>query len=86
MSAGGDVEIHAGASTLQGGPVRVQVLGAEGAPYPFAFGAPDGGLVLTAPVRRLEGLAPGRYLLRAAAGEPQPFVVEAGRLAVVTLP
>ena len=62
------------------------MLGADGTPYPFAFFAPDGGLVLTAPVRRLESLAPGRYAVRAGAGEPQPFTIEPGQLAVVTLP
>ena len=86
LGPGGAIEIHAGPVTLAHGTARVQILGAGGQPYPFSFFAPDGRLVLAAPIRRVENLGPGSYLLQAEAGEPRPFDVQSGGLTVVTLP
>jgi hypothetical protein len=86
LGPGGAVEIHAGPQTLAHGNARVQILGADGQPYPFALFAPDGGLTLSAPIRRLENLGPGSYVLQAVGGASRPFEVQAGQLAIVTLP
>lgn len=86
LFVGGGIEIHAGPATLAGGTARVQVLTAGGQPYPFSFFSPEGKLTLSAPIRRLENLGPGAYVLQVEAGEGRPFEVQAGGLAVVALP
>ena len=43
-------------------------------------------LTLTAPVRRLENLAPGAYVLQVEGAEPRPFEVRADTLTTVALP
>ena len=86
MMTGGGVDIHAGRATLAGGTARGQVLTAGGQPYPFSMFAPDGRLTLAAPLRRLENLGPGRYVLSLESGTTYPFEIQAGVVSVVTLP
>jgi large repetitive protein len=87
VSPGGTLEIHAGAKTLAAGTARGQILTGDGQPYPFSPFAADGHLTLSAPIRRLENLGAGSYLLQMdAGGSPQPFQIAAGGLVVVTLP
>ena len=86
LTVGGGIEIHAGAATLASGSARVQILTTGGQPYPFAFFSPEGRLTLTAPVRRLENLAPGAYVLQVEGAEPRPFEVRADTLTTIALP
>jgi hypothetical protein len=86
MAAGGGAEIHAGPATLGAGTPRVQVLTGGGQPYPFSFFSPDGRLTLSAPIRRLESLGPGHYVLALEGGATYPFDVQVGGMAIVTLP
>jgi protocatechuate 3,4-dioxygenase beta subunit len=86
LTVGGGIEIHAGAATLASGSARAQILTTGGQPYPFAFFAPEGRLTLTAPIRRLENLAPGAYVLQVEGAEPRPFEVRADTLTTVALP
>ena len=86
LTVGGGIEIHAGTATLASGSARAQILTTGGQPYPFAFFATEGRLTLTAPIRRLENLAPGAYVLQADGVEPRPFEVRADALTTVTLP
>src|SRR5262249_45571741 len=57
MTAGGSVDIHAGATTLAGGTAQAQVLTAGGQPYPFTMFAANGQLTLNGSMRRLSNLA-----------------------------
>jgi hypothetical protein len=86
LTVGGGIEIHAGPATLGSGSARAQVLTTGGQPYPFAFFSPEGRLTLTAPVRRLENLAPGAYVLQVEGAEPRPFEVRADTITTVALP
>ena len=86
LTVGGGIEIHAGPATLGSGSARAQVLTTGGQPYPFAFFSPEGRLTLTAPVRRLENLAPGAYVLQVEGTEPRPFEVRADTITTVALP
>ena len=86
MTAGGAVDIHAGPATLAGGTTRGQVLTAGGQPYPFAIFAPDGRITVAAPIRRLENLGPGRYVLSLEGGATYPFEIQLGTISAVTLP
>lgn len=87
VSPGGTLEIHAGAKTLAAGTARGQILTADGQPYPFSPFSGDGHFTLSAPIRRLENLGAGSYLLQMdAGGSPQQFQIAVGSLVVVTLP
>jgi protocatechuate 3,4-dioxygenase beta subunit len=86
LTVGGGIEIHAGPITLAHGSARAQILTSGGQPYPFSFGSPEGRLTLTVPIRRLENLAPGAYVLQVEGAEPRPFEVRADTLTTVVLP
>jgi hypothetical protein len=87
LTVGGGIEIHSGPVTLAHGSARAQIVtGGGGGPYPFSFGSPGGNLNLTVPIRRLENLAPGAYVLQVEGGEPRPFEVRADTLTTVALP
>jgi len=86
LTVGGGIEIQAGPVTLGRGSARAQILTGGGQPYPFAFFAPEGRVTLTAPIRRLENLAPGAYVLQVEGAEPRPFEVRADALTTIALP
>lgn len=86
LTPGGTLEVRAGAATLAQGSATLQVLDGSGRPYAFSLFGPAGRLVLQAPVRVLENLAPGRYTLAAAGGKPIPFAVAEGQRTLVELP
>ena len=86
VSPGGTLEIHAGPQTLAAGTARGQILTTDGQPYPFSPFASDGRFTLSAPIRRLENLGAGSYLIVMDGGSPKAFELAAGALAVVTLP
>lgn len=86
LTVGGGIEIHAGPATLAKGSARVQVVTAGGQPYPFSFFSIEGRLTLSAPIRRVENLGPGSYVLQVEGREGHPFEVQPGGLTIVTLP
>jgi hypothetical protein len=53
---------------------------------PISLFQPDGDFVLSTPVRRLENVAPGSYLLTVDGGDAKAFALQEGGLAVVELP
>jgi hypothetical protein len=86
LTPGGTVEIQAGPQTLALTSVSARILYPNGAVYfPFVF-SPDGLIRLTSPVRRLENVAPGSYVLAVEGGAQKPFEVGEGGLTVVNLP
>ena len=86
LTPGGSVEICSGPKTLATGTARAQVLTAAGAPYPLNLFAPDGTVVLSTAIRRIDNLAPGGYVLAVAGGDPKSFAVREGAVTVVELP
>ena len=91
----GDEVVHPGSSyTLHfaegaaGGTCQfdLQIVTSEGQPYPFSFFASQGQLTLAAPIRRLENLGPGHYVLQVDGAEGKPFDVQQGGLSVLGLP
>jgi hypothetical protein len=86
LAPGGTLEIHAGPNTLARGTARAQIVTADGQPYPFSFFSSDGRLSLSTPVRRVENLAAGRYLLQIEGGQPKPFEIQQRAVTVLALP
>lgn len=87
LTPGGSAEIHSGPKTLPPGTTaRAQVLTAAGVPYPLSLFSPDGQIAISTPVRRIDNLAPGSYILAVAGGVQQSFSVQEGGLQIVQLP
>jgi len=86
LTPGGNVEIRSGPKTLAAGTARASLRTASGAPVPISLFNPDGDFVLSTPVRRLENVAPGSYLLTVDGGGAKAFALQEGGLAVVELP
>ena len=86
LTPGGSVEIRSGPKTLAAGTVRMQVLTPAGMPYPLNLFSADGTLAVSTPVRRIDNLAPGSYLLVGTGGTQQSFTIGEGGVTVVTLP
>jgi hypothetical protein len=86
LTPGGTLEIQAGPQTLALPEPFGRLLGADGRPYlPNVFSA-DGRIGLGSPVRRLENVAPGRYVFEVAGGVRRDVTVTEGGLATVALP
>jgi hypothetical protein len=86
LTPGGTLEIQAGPQTLALPEAFGRLLGADGRPYlPSVFSA-DGRIGLGAPVRRLENVAPGRYVFEVTGGARRDVTVTEGALAMVALP
>jgi len=86
LTPGGTVEIQAGPQTLALPSASARILYPSGAAYlPFIF-SPDGLIRLTSPVRRLENVAPGSYVLAVEGGAQKAIEVREGGSTVVTLP
>jgi protocatechuate 3,4-dioxygenase beta subunit len=86
LTPGGTLEIQAGPQTLALPEAFGRLLGADGRPYlPSVFSA-DGRIGLGAPVRRLENVAPGRYVFEVTGGVRRDVTVTEGALATVALP
>ena len=86
LTPGGSVEIHSGPKTLATGTARMQILTAAGVPYPLNLFSTDGTISVSTPVRRIDNLAPGSYVLAVTGGAQQSFAVTEGGIAIVTLP
>ncbi|MFN8091048.1 MAG: carboxypeptidase regulatory-like domain-containing protein [Vicinamibacteria bacterium] len=86
LTPGGTLEIQAGPQTLAVPDSFGRLLGGDGRPYlPSVFSA-DGRIGLGSPVRRLENVAPGRYVFEASSGVRRDVTVTEGGRAAVALP
>jgi protocatechuate 3,4-dioxygenase beta subunit len=86
LTPGGRLEIQAGPVTLALPNASARILHADGTLYfPFIF-SPDGLIRLTNPIRRLENVAPGSYVLAVEGGARKAFEVREGGQVVVSLP
>lgn len=86
LTPGGSVEIHSGPKTLADGTARMQILTAAGMPYLLNLFTADGTFAVSTPVRRIDNLAPGSYILAVTGGSQQSFAVREGGVTAVTLP
>jgi protocatechuate 3,4-dioxygenase beta subunit len=86
LTPGGSLEIHAGPETLGRPGASARILTAAGAPYSPSVFSPDGRIPLSAPVRRVENVAPGRYTLVVEGGASRDFAVVEGGKVVVEVP
>ncbi len=86
LTPGGSAEIHSGPKTLASGTARAQLQTAAGLPYPLSIFNADGSFMLSTPVRRLDNLAPGSYVLTVPGAGAQSFSVQEGGVTVVPLP
>jgi len=86
LTPGGSVEIHSGPKTLVSGTARMQILTAGGVPYPLNLFSADGSFAVSTPVRRIDNLGPGGYVLAVTGGSQQSFAVREGGVTIVELP
>ena len=68
LTPGGSLEIRVGEQTLALPQPTARLLGADGRVYMWNAFTTDGKIRLTAPVRRFENVAPGRYTLEVEGG------------------
>jgi hypothetical protein len=86
LTPGGTLEIQAGPQTLGLSNSSARILYPTGAVYfPFLF-SPDGLIRLSNPIRRLENVAPGSYVLAVEGGVRKAFEITEGGSVVVSLP
>ena len=57
-----------------------------GVPYPLNLFSTDGTFAVSTPVRRIDNLAPGGYVLTVTGGSQQSFAVREGGVTIVALP
>jgi hypothetical protein len=85
LTAGGALEIRSGPETQAKAP-RARLTDGAGSPVQGPPGTPDGWLVLTGALRRIEHLAPGGYTLAVVGGSTKAVTVSEGGTAIVELP
>jgi protocatechuate 3,4-dioxygenase beta subunit len=86
LTPGGGLEIRSGPKTLAAGTARVHLRTVAGAPVPLSLFNPTGDVAISTPVRRLDNIAPGSYVLTVEGGSASPFSIQEGGLAVLNLP
>jgi hypothetical protein len=86
LTPGGTLEIQVGPETLALPQPQGLLHGADGRPYLASIFSMDGIIRLGGPVRRLENVAPGRYVFAVEGGARQEVEVREGTLSVVALP
>ncbi len=86
LTPGGSLEIHSGPKTLAAGTARVHLRTAAGGPVPLSLFNPTGDIVISTPVRRLENIASGSYVLTVDGGGSNPFSIQEGGLSILSLP
>jgi protocatechuate 3,4-dioxygenase beta subunit len=86
LTPGGSLEIQAGPQTLALANAAARILYPNGAVYfPFLF-SPDGLIRLSNPIRRLDNVTPGSYILAVEGGQRKPFEIREGGSTVVAVP
>jgi protocatechuate 3,4-dioxygenase beta subunit len=86
LTPGGSLEIRVGPQTLALPQPTARLLGADGRVYMWSTFTPDGKIRLSGPVRRLENVTPGRYVLEVEGGARQDVDVREGMPSTVSLP
>jgi len=86
LTPGGSLEIQIGPQTLALPQPTARLLGADGQVYMWNAFTDDGKIRLSGPVRRLENVAPGRYLLQIEGGVAREVDVREGMPSSVALP
>jgi hypothetical protein len=86
LTPGGSLEIRSGPKTLAPGTARLHLRTAAGGPVPLSLFNPTGDVVVSTPVRRLENIAPGSYVLTVEGGGASPFSIQEGGLSILNLP
>ena len=86
LTPGGSLEIQVGPQTLAAPEPFGRLLGGDGQPYlPNVFSL-DGRIGLGSAARRLENVAPGRYVLEGPGGLRRDVTVTEGGRSTVALP
>jgi len=86
LTPGGSLEIQVGPQTLALPQPTARLLGGDGQAYLWNVFTDDGKIRLSGPVRRLENVAPGRYLLQVEGGVAREVEVREGMPSTVALP
>jgi len=86
LTPGGSLEIRSGPKTLAAETARAHLLTAAGGPVPLSLFNPTGDVVISTPVRRLENIAPGSYVLAVDGGGSNSFSIQEGGLSILNLP
>ena len=86
LTPGGSLEIRVGPQTLALPQPTARLLGADGRVYMWSAFTTDGKIRLGGPVRRLENVVPGRYVLEVEGGTRQEVEVREGMPSTVSLP
>jgi 5-hydroxyisourate hydrolase-like protein (transthyretin family) len=86
LTPGGSLEIRVGEQTLALPQPTARLLGADGRLYMWNAFTTDGKIRLTGPVRRLENVAPGQYVLEVEGGARRDVQVSEGMPSTVSLP
>jgi large repetitive protein len=86
LTPGGSLEIRVGEQTLSLPQPTARLLGADGRVYMWNAFTSDGKIRLSSPVRRLENVAPGRYVLEVEGGARRDVQVGEGASSTVSLP
>ena len=86
LTPGGSLEIRVGPETLARPQPRAFLYGPDGQPYSASIFSTDGAIPLGGAVRRLDNVAPGRYVLAVEGGARSDVEVREGGASVVRLP
>jgi protocatechuate 3,4-dioxygenase beta subunit len=86
LTPGGSLEIRVGPQTLTLPQPSARLLGADGQVYMWSAFTTDGKIRLNGPVRRLENVVPGRYVLEVEGGSRQDVEIREGMPTTVVLP
>ena len=86
LTPGGSLEIRVGPQTLALPQASARLLGGDGRVYMWSAFTTDGTIRLAGPVRRLDNVVPGRYVLEVEGGTRQDVDVREGTPSVVSLP
>jgi protocatechuate 3,4-dioxygenase beta subunit len=86
LTPGGSLEIRVGPQTLALPQATARLLAADGRVYMWSAFTTDGTIRLASPVRRIENVVPGRYVLAVEGGARQEVEVREGAPSVASLP
>jgi hypothetical protein len=86
LTPGGSLEVQVGPQTLALPQPTARFLAADGRAYMWNVFTDDGKIRLSGPVRRLENVAPGRYVLQVEGGVQRDVHIREGQPSVVALP
>jgi 5-hydroxyisourate hydrolase-like protein (transthyretin family) len=86
LTPGGSLELRVGPQTLALPEASARLFDASGRVYMWNAFTTDGKIRLGSPSRRLENVAPGRYVLQVEGGERRELTITEGGSSLVALP